>query len=300
LQNGEMNVESELGKGTTFRFTIPYEIEIAADQNVLLQSPELNPGSISESYNIKILAVEDNEMNQSLLKHLFNEWGFSYAIVNNGIEAIKSLQSARYNLVLMDLQMPIMDGYTATQEIRTKLRMDIPIIAMTAHAFASEREKCLSYGMNEYIAKPIDETKLLKLITQFTGYAGVVKPLKTNMADAKSTAYKYIDLQYMYDISQGNKEYEKNVTKQFLEAIPADVIALESALKIKDNDTIKKTAHNMKTNVSMLGLSEKLQPLLDVLEYDPFDEKEFQQTILSIKNICMNAMPEARHFYSTL
>ena len=83
-------------------------------------------------------------------------------------EAIDKLRTKKYELILMDIQMPEMDGYTATQEIRGNLKLNTPIIAMTAHALAGEREKCLSYGMNEYISKPIREDQLHKLIAQFT------------------------------------------------------------------------------------------------------------------------------------
>jgi len=249
--------------------------------------------------DIHILAVEDNEMNQNLLKHLFKEWKLSADIVNNGIEAIEQLQAKRYDLVLMDIQMPEMDGYTATQEIRRKLKMDIPIIAMTAHAFAGEREKCLSYGMNEYIAKPINERLLSNLIIQFTGITNTLTLPKEKISNEQLPAYQFIDLHYMRDISMGNKEYEKSVTEQFIESTPLDIETLETALKNSDLVKLRQTAHNMKTNVSVMGLTEKLQPYLDILEYEPYDEERFEQTILSVKTICTNALPEANHFYST-
>jgi CheY-like chemotaxis protein len=250
--------------------------------------------------DIEILVVEDNEMNQNLIKHLLNGWKVSFNIVNNGMEAIESLKTGKYDLVLMDIQMPGMDGYTATREIRLKLKLDIPIIAMTAHAFAGEREKCLSYGMNEYIAKPINEIRLSRLITQFTGIANARAENKKNVSNEYPAAYQFINLQYMREIGEGSKEYEKTVTELFIEAIPSDLEGLESALKKKDLVTLRQTAHNMKTNVSIMGLSEKLSSYLDELEYEPFDQAHFQQIILSIKNICLNALPEARHFYSTL
>jgi len=298
LQNGEIDVESEPGKGSTFRFTIPYEI--AAGQPAVSPSSEMTGFDRPDSRKIHILVVEDNEMNQNLLKHLLNGWKLSFDIVNNGFKALESLQTGRYDLVLMDVQMPGMDGYTATQEIRLKLKLDIPVIAMTAHAFAGEREKCLGYGMNEYVAKPINERELYSLITQFTGMANARAEFKKDINNGDHSAYRFINLQYMRDISEGNKEYERTVTEQFLEAIPLDIAALESAWTNQDSVTLRQTAHNMKTNVSVMGLLEKLKPWLDELEYESFDEAHFQQIILSVKTICLNALPEARHFYSTL
>src|SRR5262245_19252346 len=128
----------------------------------------------------------------------------------------------------MDIQMPVMDGYTATQVIRNDLKMDIPVIAMKAHAMAGEREKCLSFGMNEYISKPIREEQLYRLIRQFITTADRNDNKKTDQFSAAASAYNYIDLQYMKAVSAGNKEYEKLVTEQFLEAIPEDLQQIEN------------------------------------------------------------------------
>jgi CheY-like chemotaxis protein len=171
---------------------------------------------------------------------------------------------------------------------------------MTAHAFAGEREKCLSYGMNEYIAKPINEEELFRLIKESTGIESMAKFSKNAMRSKGATGYQYVNLQYMQDISGGDKQYERTVTKLFIETIPADLENLESGFVNKDLSKLRQTAHEMKTNASVMGLSENLQSYLDVLEYEPFDETHFQQIILSIKTICLNALPEARHFYSTL
>src|SRR5204862_6434520 len=105
----------------------------------------------SDFEQVCILVAEDNEVNQSLIKHLFKSWRLQFDWADNGKKAIDKLRLKKYDLILMDIQMPEMDGYTATQEIRRELKLSTPIIAMTAHAFAGEREKCLSYGMNDYL-----------------------------------------------------------------------------------------------------------------------------------------------------
>src|SRR6202008_358455 len=113
--------------------------------------------------------------------------------------------------------------------IRSKLKLTIPIIAMTAHALAGEREKCLSYGMNEYISKPIREEQLHQLIAQFTVLKSPAALQRNSAPDAPPGKYKYIDLQYMKEVSSGNTEYEKIVTGQFIEAIPDDLHRLEKS-----------------------------------------------------------------------
>jgi signal transduction histidine kinase/FixJ family two-component response regulator len=298
LQGGEIEVESEPGKGTTFRFTIPYEIAVEPVRPSV--ATELIGPAYSDYRHIRVLIVEDNELNQSLLRHLLTGWKLSFVIAGNGIEALEELRIGKFDLVLMDVQMPGMDGYTATQEIRTKLKLETPVIAMTAHAFPGEREKCLSYGMNEYIAKPIKEKELFGLISRLTGIDGNRSDTKKRTIKETPDAYKLIDLQYMRGISDGNKDYERTVTEQFIKIIPVDLDALESALGNMDMVTLRQTAHAMKTDVAIMGFLERVQPFLDALEYETFDEQKFQKAVLSVKTICLSALPEARHFYASL
>jgi signal transduction histidine kinase/DNA-binding response OmpR family regulator len=298
LQGGEIEVESEPGKGTIFRFTIPYEtaVEPAGVSDV---TEPVGPG-YNDYRHIRVLVVEDNKMNQSLLTHLLTGWKLSFVMVQNGIEALEELRIGRFDLVLMDVQMPGMDGYTATQEIRTTLKLDTPILAMTAHAFPGERERCLSYGMNEYIAKPIKEKELFGLIARLTAIDGNQTDVKKGTIRAPAAAYILIDLQYMRGISDGDKEYERTVTKQFMEVIPVELNALESALGNMDLVQLRRTAHAMRTDVAIMGLLERMEPFLDTLEFDAFDEHKFQKAILSVKTICVTALTEVHQFYTSL
>ncbi len=297
LQNGTITVESESGKGTSFHLVIPFKIS----------SEEINTISLSDSStiiktdfeNICVLVVEDNEINQSLIKHLFKSWQLDFDLATNGKEAIDKLILKKYNLILMDIQMPEMDGYTATQEIRNKLKSDIPIIAMTAHALEGEREKCLSYGMNEYISKPIREQLLHKLITQFIHIKVADVLQKKEIANVDTSQYKYINLQYMMEVSNGNTGYEKTVTEQFIEAIPDNLTAMEKAWKSSDITSLQQLAHNMKTTISVMGLNKMLQPYLDAIEYEKLNEEFFWNNFLPVKSICDASVKEAKQFYST-
>jgi signal transduction histidine kinase/CheY-like chemotaxis protein len=312
LQHGDIGVESEPGRGTVFSITIPYKVTAvqaveagremgsAGTAGATEGSGPVGPVGGIGVVGAKVLVVEDNKMNQSLLRHLLTAWKLSFDMVDSGIEALEKLWTGSYDLVLMDVQMPGMDGYATTREIRSKLKLDIPIIAMTAHAAPGDREKSLQNGMNEYIAKPIDERELFRIIAQFTGMnPGWPKPEKAAVKEAPP-GYTFIDLEYMYGISEGNKEYEKSVTEQFLEEIPLDIEALDLALVNQDQPTIRRMAHRMRSDVAIMGLLEMLQSHFDVLEYEPFDQTTFQQVISAVRAICLQALPEARHFYASL
>lgn len=298
LQNGTIDVQSEPGKGTSFKLTIPYKIP---GGKTISNLPKEN--SLAEQIdleNVCTLVVEDNEINQSLIKHLFKSWNLKYDLAKNGREAIAKLRTKKYELILMDIQMPEMDGYTATQEIRGKLKLDIPIIAMTAHALAGEREKCLSYGMNEYISKPIREELLHKLISQFVSVNKPFARQNINTGNIPDSKYRLIDLRYMKEVSGGNTDYEKKVTEQFIEAIPDDLLQLEKAWQENDIGKMRQLAHNMKTTVSIMGLNDKLEADLDALEYDTLDARSFRNKFLALRNICDASVEEAKQFYTTL
>jgi signal transduction histidine kinase/CheY-like chemotaxis protein len=297
LQHGSIAVESEPGIGTTFRLIVPYKISADQISPVL---PFKSPKITQEHFeNTLILVVEDNEINQSLIKHLFNGWQLEFNLADNGKAAIDQLQQKKYDLILMDIQMPEMDGYTATRKIRTELKLDTPIIAMTAHALSGEREKCLSYGMDEYISKPIEYEQLYKLIARFTQKNKPFLLQKTTSRKVGDGPFKYINLQYMKEVSMGNADYEKTVTEQFIDTIPGDLLTIENAWQENDIPYLQQVAHNMKTTVSVMGLNDLLQPYLDALEYDNLDEDIFQQNYGSVRSICEASVQEAKQFYST-
>lgn len=300
LQHGTINAESAPGKGTRIYITIPYNIAVHELRNNLLVE---NIGSKAPDFNhSRILVAEDNEINQSLIKHLFKEWQIEYDIVTNGKDVIDilTLYPQKYNLILMDIQMPKMDGYTATQEIRNELKLTIPIIATTAHAFVGEREKCFGYGMNEYISKPINTDQLYNLISQFIQTNKIIDKQKDKNLKHSDNIYQYINLAYMKEVSAGNIEYEKTVSRQFIEVISLDLIDIETAWKHNDINSLRQLVHNIRTTVSVMGLNEKLDPYLETMEYEDLTEQSFQQNISTITSICNEALKEAREFYASL
>jgi signal transduction histidine kinase/CheY-like chemotaxis protein/HPt (histidine-containing phosphotransfer) domain-containing protein len=297
LQKGTITLSSEPGKGTSFYLRIPYTI--ASDEQKINTQPVIEDikASFEDWTDIRLLFVEDNEVNQSLIQHLFDNWKINYDLAGNGREAVHLLKLRAYDLVLMDIQMPQMDGYSATHYIRDTLQLSIPVIAMTAHALAGEKEKCLSCGMNDYIAKPIKAATLYQLLIKYIPVSH--HHFKEPVNKKQESAYACINLDYLHEVSMGNKDYEKTVTGLFIETVPDALAAIRSAWQDGRISTVKQEAHNMKTTVSVMGLNHVLQPYLDALEYNELSQATFDTYFDQLELACDKALMEARHLYNT-
>lgn len=166
LQSGKIWVISNPGIGSTFSFVLGYEKIITQNGNGSGGS-DLSKGSITNWNHIKILLVEDNKINQLLANKILKSWDLQVDIAENGFEAVEKSKLNKYDLILMDLQMPRMDGYNATKILRQELSFKNPIIAMTASAMKEELERCLSLGMSDYITKPFRPEELQKLLKKW-------------------------------------------------------------------------------------------------------------------------------------
>ena len=169
--NGTIKVVSQLNRGSTFTFSIPL-IETSqhidskkyGQQQLVLENSEL-----AKKNPLNILVAEDNKINQVIAKKLFSKLGYDVDIVNDGAEALKTAMSKTYDIIFMDMQMPIMDGVSATQKIIESMPENYPaIIAMTANVLESDKQKCFDAGMVEFLAKPIDANKVIEVLQQFS------------------------------------------------------------------------------------------------------------------------------------
>jgi CheY-like chemotaxis protein len=162
MQGGDIRVSSTPRVGSTFSITLPYEIAVEP-------LPALDSAAVGDPATPRILIVEDNQVNQKLVSALLNKSGYSVTIAANGIEALEALQKTDFRMVLMDVQMPVMDGLETTRRIRRDPRwQSIPIVAMTARAMEGDKQSCLSAGMNGYISKPIHAAHLLSVVEEFS------------------------------------------------------------------------------------------------------------------------------------
>lgn len=270
MQHGAIRVNSEPGKGTEFEVEMVYGLQHLGNQPSLGHEQEGDLFDLSLLSHVKILVVEDNEMNQLLMKHTFQSWKMGFELGGNGKQAIGWLQREKFDLVLLDIQMPVMDGYATAQAIRQELKNPVPIIAMTAHAMPGEREKCLSYGMNDYISKPIHERELQYLLKKY-----LLKERES--IDTLKAGLRYIDMAFLYDLVMENEEFLKNVIRQFLKQFPGEIETLQEAVAQEDHKKIAQVAHHIQSTVSVLGKKtpffRQLQKLEKVAQFKGNNQK---------------------------
>ena len=166
LMGGEVGFESSSGQGSKFWFTAKLGL---GNEALPSESRPTQEGLPHEQNCGTILIVEDNRINQKVLSHQLINLGYMVEVAENGAEAVAKVKTSRYDLILMDVQMPVMDGFQATQEIRSlaEASSSTPIVAVTANAFQSERERCISFGMDDYLAKPVDKDLLQEVLQRW-------------------------------------------------------------------------------------------------------------------------------------
>jgi len=165
LMGGSISVESELGQGSQFSARLPLQWAEAQEYRAIESAVENAP---AVDFDVTVLLVEDNQVNQYVINTMLESLGCKTTIAANGLEALACLKELQFDMVFMDMQMPEMDGIVATENIRLNPALQaLPIIAMTANALASDRERCLVAGMNDYLLKPFRKDQLVEMISKY-------------------------------------------------------------------------------------------------------------------------------------
>lgn len=258
LQNGDLHVKSKLGSGSKFYFSIAYE---KVSQPTLIV-PKLETPVVKQK--LSILLCEDNPINQRLVLKVMQGFGFDLDIAHNGQEGIDLLCKKRYDLILMDLEMPKKDGYQTTIYIREFLKSKIPIIAMTAHSLVGERQNCYDIGMNGYVTKPFRQSDLLNQIQEvMSNSAHQAKPyIDINHIDIDASfRVEKINLSYLKDLSSGSPDFEIEMMEMFILRVATDMELLEKAIQNKTYRTVKSLAHGLKSSLSLFQLNKSVEYL---------------------------------------
>jgi PAS domain S-box-containing protein len=273
LQNGKMEITSEVDKGSCFSFRLHFAK--AKEWQLLQEKKEKHIVDFDRIRQMSVLMAEDNPINVKLIRNLFDMHQIAMTVAENGYEVIDLLKERTFDLVLMDLEMPVMNGYETTRIIREEMHLQVPIVAMTAHAMAGEQEKCLQLGMNDFVSKPINITQLFEKmdqIAQTTDLDGPVpdqdRPAPVSPAKpAAETVKGRIDLSYLQELSSGNRSFEKEMLSLFMQQIPTELEEMKVAHDKHDFATVRNLAHKMKSSVPLVGAN-YLVPLLNRLEDD--------------------------------
>jgi CheY-like chemotaxis protein len=225
MHGGDVRVESELGKGSTFRVTIPCELAAASDAASAPVENEPRTGvEVPLLPTARLLLVEDNLVNQKVVLAILRKKGYHIDVANDGREALAKLNAAHYDLVLMDVQMPVLDGLEATRLIRREARWDrLPVIAMTAHAMNGDRERCLQSGMNAYISKPVQPAHLVATVERHLA-------AEDRHSAAPSTAASTPLERMLTDrLMQGDSVMMNDMLRLFLQIAPERLDRIEAA-----------------------------------------------------------------------
>ncbi len=203
-----------------------------------------------DSPPLRILVAEDTPFNQKYITSLLKRWGFVPTVVNNGRLAFEALDEGVFDIVLMDIQMPEMDGFEATREIRKREKRDgghVPIVAMTVHAMKGDRERCIAAGMDDYISKPISQEKLLESILTLKPEAPAAPPVVEKPPAEKVPEQPVsIDKRTLLEAFGGDIDFLREVAAMFIDDYPAMLKGIEKSLKNCDGKGLRDTAHSLK------------------------------------------------------
>jgi len=253
LHNGKLSVKSHEGAGSVFSFTLKYEIssDLPEDEH------PVNAGDDSfkdEFKNIRLLIAEDNEHNQMLACSYLEKFGIQIKIATNGRQALEILRQSPIDLILMDLQMPVMDGISTTEKIRKELRLQTPIIACSAHAMASERRKCLESGMNDYLTKPYTEASLIQAIHNQL-QSPKVKVKRNQNKNTSDLTFENVPNRNNHNGNLNSGKLEASV----LQKIPEDIRIISEALQNQDWPALEYKAHHLISSLSVLQLNQGIE-----------------------------------------
>jgi two-component system sensor histidine kinase/response regulator len=245
LMNGRIDVKSIMGQGSVFTVTLPMQLtHITAGQSSIPLQPAvraaaLPPVALEKPERLRVLLAEDNQTNQLVTSFILDDMACDYHIVGNGREALDCIANGDvFDLILMDCQMPVLDGYAATQEIRRLPQgKNIPIVALTANVSDSERDRCLAAGMTDYLSKPVRQITLRECIQRLLPDAAVGVDL---------LHLPWIDHTQLQDAFGNDKSVLQRVLHSFVQTVGTKTSELENALLATDTDTALRAVHSIK------------------------------------------------------
>jgi PAS domain S-box-containing protein len=291
LQGGSIKLKSAEGKGSEFTFSIPFTK--ATEEEVRTVNETSQKNFSADLSHIHILSAEDNEMSRMVLQKHLNSWNVRPQFVVNGNEAVELVKKNNFDLILMDIQMPEMDGYEATRIIRSMTaseKASVPIIGLTAHATDAERIKCMECGMNDYLSKPYRAEELLFKITENCSNKKISLSVNTNAV--KQTEFtmeetpSIIDLQYLKRVADGEPDFIRDMIAIFFKRTPESITTIRQGLTDGNIELVWQTAHRMKPSFSYMGMTgtSALAAKLEKLYKTAPDKSQAEELLTTIEH----------------
>jgi len=244
LMGGSIEVKSEKDRGTKLKINVTLT---KGDVDKLSNSIQNNRRFLEGAH---VLLVEDNMMNRFIAIKSLSHFGCTIDEAENGLVALELLKTKVYDLILMDIQMPKLDGVETTKIIRNELKLEVPIIAITANAFKKDIELYLSIGMDDYVTKPFEEKELFNTIVKQLQWEDVNKAQPTNTMDNN------YDLSKLKALSRGDEDFVRSMIEIFRQQTPLALKEMKEALRKKDYETLAQTAHRIKPSIENMGIKQ--------------------------------------------
>lgn len=296
-QNGSISVQSKIAVGSTFSFTLSFD-KTNAKAEMEDETVEID----TQIKNIKVLVVEDVALNQLLMKTLLDDFGFECDLAANGKLALEKLQNKTYDIILMDLQMPEMNGFEATEYIRKTMHLVIPIMALTADVTTVDLDKCKAVGMNDYIAKPVDERLLYNKIISLTKKQ-IFNQKEAAKAILTLEKIKYIDLGYLNHRTKSNPQLMMEMISLYLEQTPPLIIAMKSSLASKDWETLRSSIHKMIPSFSIMGISSEFENMAKKIQEYAITQQQTDgigDLVMQLETVCTQSCKELQEAFEII
>ncbi len=249
LQDGKIWVKSRLNKGSCFFVEIDYGVADEVSEETTAFNSDFKESKLKSA---RFIMAEDYPMNRLLAKSLFDKWGLNLTMVNNGKELLNDLNTNSYDVILMDIQMPEMDGLEATRILR-KRGVKTPVIAITAHAFKEEQIQCTKAGMNDFLSKPFDEKELReKLVTYLNINPGDIGATEFEDVEESSSTLNYFSLDYIKELGAGDEAFVQEMLGMFVSQVPEVLNKLIIALNKGEKELMAGYAHTVQSTFGMV------------------------------------------------
>ena len=299
-QGGSINVTSKVGVGSTFSFVLSFK--------KTNKSAELDAGLVEldpEVKNIKVLVVEDIALNQLLMKTLLDDFGFEQDIASNGKIAIEMMKYKTYDIILMDLQMPEMNGFEATEYIRNTMNSKVPIIALTADVTTVDVAKCKAVGMNDYISKPVDDRLLYSKIIGYVKKPSVEKNKRDDVNSySQSADFKYVNLSYLSHRTKANPKLMMEMISLYLTQTPPLIVAMKQGLHDKDWNALQSAVHKMIPSFSIMGISKDFENIAKKVQENTDNivrhNNSMANLISQLENVCTESCKELEEEFNAI